>query len=356
MFPRYPLAAVLVSAAVALAAQCPDGIVVHDGGYRSPRGFLGFAPEHVDPDAAPLSLVVFLHGYGGINPLNYGAWLRAIVEDGAVVVYPRYQRNLLVPGSRRFADHAAEAVRAGVAWAADLGVAVDTSRLVYVGHSYGGAISANLMARERELGLPPAAGAVLAAPGTSRLRGSRLDDYSAISPTSQVLIVSHGGDYVVGDEFAHLLYATLPASAKTAWWRQAADGHPDTTLALALGEGHNEAYALDHGFDTGYRNYTTRKALRIGRVDPVDTLVYWPLTTQLLAATRRDAVHPALARTDGPRAYGMGTWPDGTPRHPLELVRRDSLPSATSRPGAAEPARATPAEATTRKGSGRGRR
>ena len=353
MFPRYPLAALLVSAALALTAQRPDGIAVHDGRYGSPRGFLGFAPDRPDA-AAPLSLVVFLHGYGGINPLNYGAWLREIVEAGAAVVYPRYQRNLLVPGSRRFADHAAEAVRAGVAWAAGLDVAVDTSRLVYVGHSYGGAIAANLMARERELGLPPAAGAVLAAPGTSRLRGGRLADYSGISPRSQVLIVSHAGDYVVGDEFAELLYTTLPASAKTAWWRQSADGHPDT--ALALGEGHNEAYALDRGFDTGYRNYTTRKALRIGRIDPVDTLVYWPLTTQLLAATRRDTLHPALARAGGPRAYGMGRWADGTPRHPLEIVYRDSLSPPASRPDDPHAAVTAPADATAPGGYGGRRR
>lgn len=328
--------ALAVCLAFLAAAQCPPGISVHDGDYRKTSGFLGFAPAS-PPPGRELSLVVFLHGYGGINPLNYGAWLRNIVEQGAVVVYPRYQRNLLIPGSRRFAANAAEAVRAGVAWAAGLDVPVDTAAIVYVGHSYGGAISANLMARQRELDLPRAVGAVLAAPGTSRLRGSRLDAYDGIDSTAQLLVVSHEGDYVVGDEFCELLQQTVPASAKTAWWHQRADAHPDTTLELRLGENHNEAYALDEGFDTGYRNYTTRKALRIGRIDAVDTLLYWPLTEQLIAAAREGRQHPAFA--GGPADYEMGRWPDGTRRCPVELIAREPDSSEVAQLGL----RATPA-------------
>ena len=319
---RLSLVALAFCLCFTAAAQCPPGIAVHDGAYRSPSGFLGFAPETL-AGAEPLSLVVFLHGYGGINPLNYGAWLREIVAQGAVVLYPRYQRNLLVPGSRRFADHAAEAVAAGVAWASDLDLPVDTSTLVYVGHSYGGAIAANLMARQGDLGLPPAAGAVLAAPGTSRLRGSRLEAYDGVDPAVQLLVVSHGGDYVVGEEFCELLLQTVPDTSRIAWWRQAADAHPDTSAHERLGDNHNEAYAIDMGFDTGYRNYTTRKALRVGRTDAVDTLLYWPLTVELIRAARDGREHPALVA--GPAPYAMGAWPDGTPRTPLACVRPDSL-------------------------------
>ena len=184
--------------------------------------------------------------------------------------------------------------------------------------------------RERELGLPPAAGALLAAPGTSRLSGSRLEDYGGISPAASLYAVSHAGDYVVGEEFADLLFGTLPPEARALWWRQRADAAADTTLAEAIGEGHNEAYALDATFDTGYRNYTTRKALRIGRVGPIDTLLYWPLTDQLLAEARGDDTVTAIAE---PHDYPMGVWSDGTLRRPLLVVPRDSL--ATLRRGVA---------------------
>lgn len=319
------LASLLCVLALVSAAQSPPGIRVHDGHYGRTDGFLGFAPADGHP-ADTLALVVFVHGYGGINPLNYGAWLRHLVEEGAAVVYPRYQRNLWRPRSKKFAANVAEAVRAGRAWAATLAQPVDTSRVVYVGHSYGGAIAAYLMAREEQLDLPRAYGALLAAPGTSRLSGSRLDDYGDVDPEARVVIVSHEGDYVVGDEFPELLYETLPASAKTAWYRQATDAHPDTALGLALGQNHNEAYALDPGFDTGYRNYTTRKALRIGRTDAIDTLLYWPLATELVRGLR------GRARADYSLAaeLDMGTWPDGTPRRRLPVVRREPLAPAES--------------------------
>src|SRR5918998_2378245 len=54
-----------------------------------------FDPDSPKPRTAPV--IVFLHGWGGMNPLYYGAWLDHLVKRGNIVIYPRYQANLLTP-------------------------------------------------------------------------------------------------------------------------------------------------------------------------------------------------------------------------------------------------------------------
>jgi acetyl esterase/lipase len=53
-----------------------------------------FEPDAPKP-AAAAPVVVFLHGWGGMNPLYYGAWIDHLVKRGNIVIYPRYQASLL---------------------------------------------------------------------------------------------------------------------------------------------------------------------------------------------------------------------------------------------------------------------
>ena len=295
------------------------------GDYADARDCYVLAP------AAPrdtLGLVVFIHGYGALNPLNYGAWLQEVLDCGNAVILPRYQRNLIVPGTRRFVANAVAGIRRGLDLIGASGLPVDTSRVVYVGHSYGGALSAHLLARGTDYGLPPAYGALLAAPGTSRFRGARLDDYGEIAPGTQLAIVAHAGDRIVGDELAQLVYATAGPDVPRILVEQDSLAHADA----ALGQGHNECYGVDLRFDTGYRNYTTRKALRVGRVDANDRDLYWPLTHALLRGFRQNAAAEWPLLSDGRLYYGR--WPDGSVREPLPVrqVRRPASRAAASTP------------------------
>src|SRR5678815_3067394 len=54
-----------------------------------------FEPDTPRPRTAPV--IIFLHGWGGMNPLYYGAWVDHLVRRGNIVVYPRYQSGLLTP-------------------------------------------------------------------------------------------------------------------------------------------------------------------------------------------------------------------------------------------------------------------
>src|SRR5215204_4524588 len=70
-----------------------------------------FEPDSPKPRTAPV--IVFFHGWGGMNPLYYGAWLDHLVKRGNIVIYPRYQSNLLTPISD-FLPNTLQAVKEAV--------------------------------------------------------------------------------------------------------------------------------------------------------------------------------------------------------------------------------------------------
>ncbi len=324
-FTTFFLSVLLFCACQSIQAQTLDtlpGGIVRYADYDSPEGFYIFYPA-IEGDVYSrdsLGLVIFTHGYGSLNPLNYAAWLRHIVEQRQVVIYPRYQRNLFWPLARAFAKTHHDAVTAALSYLDTAGIAVQTQAPIYVGHSYGGTLTAYALAKQDSLGYRPAFGAVLAAPGTSRMKGSRLASYAGIDPAAQVIIVSHEKDLVVGDEFAKLVHSTTPAGSQNLWLAQG----PQTNGDVTLGASHNESFALDETFDTGYRNYTTRKALRIGRTDAVDRDLYWLLVDQMIAARRTGTPHPAFYNQLD--EYAFGKWDNGIPRENLVAHYRGRAP------------------------------
>lgn len=295
-----------------------EGGIIRWDAYSAPDGFYAFWPAGQDLDGAyseqdSLGLVIFTHGYGALNPLNYGSWLRHIVEQGNVVIYPRYQRNLVMPSSKAFAKTVVTGITDAYRWLDNAGLPVRLERPIYVGHSYGGTLTAYILATETERDLPPAYAALLAAPGTSRLKGSRLANYASINPMTPIVIVSHEGDVTVGDEFAELVFATSADSAKIVWIHQSGEDHG----IASLGQGHNECYALDEAFDTGYRNYTTRRALRIGCENAIDLELYWAILDEMLEARRKNEI-PRIIMLESSE-FAFGNWEDGKPRQALPL-------------------------------------
>jgi len=312
---------VLISAS--LAAQkskfnlAPSGIEVYDQ-YKKATGFFLFLPDAVS-EGDTLGLVVFLHGFGGINPVNYGAWLREIIEDGNAIIYPRYQRSIYLTSPKKFAHNAAKGIRGGLDLIVQKALAVDVSNITYVGHSYGGTLSAYMMAKEDSLGFPRAFAGLLAAPGTNRFEGSRLPEYSSIKPDVQLVTITHEGDYTTGTEFAELVHQTAYRTSNRIWIRQA----EQSIDSFSIGQGHNECYALDMGFDTGYRNYNSRKAIRIGCTDVIDRNLYWPLSLELAASAKTHKVIGILSEELS--AYEFGLAPNGTPLEALPVLYGEPL-------------------------------
>lgn len=277
-------------------------------------GYWLFEPAAPKPDSA--HVVVFLHGYGAIDPAIYGSWIRHLVRQGNIVVFPRYQKNIWSPSPKHFADHAARAIRDALA---EMGrgehVRPITSQLSFAGHSYGGVISAHLAARHEELQIPPPQAVMLCAPGSGPMKGGVLDSYASIPADTRLLVIVHEGDRVVGDEFGVQVFETAVNTPHRNLIRQYEDNHGEPRIY----DGHNHAYALDSTFYAGIKNVSYRRALKSAKTDAMDYYGYWKLFDALLSCTR-SGQFCEYAFGDTPEQRYLGEWSDGQPIRELVVI------------------------------------
>lgn len=325
-----------------------------------------FLPRDPVPKEAPV--VVFLHGWGGMKPGVYGAWIRHLVRRGNIVIYPRYQASLRdKPGD--MTTHAYETVRN--AWKSlleDKEIQPRKDKIAYVGHSLGGILTANFLARSAALGLPPAGAALMVEPSNGEPMIKRADRVMKIEDVSRApadaLVVAMVGDsdklaaefaakkimgalaqiphdnknYLVvhSDSTAGLvadhLSPTCPDASITDEHEDAAD---DDDLIDLLGETNNESAAGDR---PARREGPLRKRLEERRAqksggagargnrkpvtDALDWYAYWKVCDGLLDAcysgTNREY---ALGR--GPEVRNMGKTADG---HVVSEIEVRDLP------------------------------
>lgn len=295
-------------------AQYLHGEVEFSDFARRPDGFWLFEPAAPIPDRAPV--VVFHHGYGAINPMIYGAWIRHLVRQGNIVIYPRYQKNLLFPGSKHFVPNAVKGIKSALRLLSEEEgrIRPDTNAFFMAGHSYGGAITANIAARYEELGLPQPKGVVLCAPGTGPLKGGLLETYEGINPKTRLGIMVSVNDYVVGEELGRKIYETATQAPFRFLTRQ----FPDEHGAPELTAGHNECYALDAELDGGVDNLSLRRAQRVAQENAADYFGFWKMLDAMMACELR-GTHCELAKGCGAEAAYMGQWSDDHPVQPLEV-------------------------------------
>jgi len=282
-------------------------------------GFWLFEPASPRPDSAPV--VVFTHGYGAINPMVYGGWIRHLVRRGAVVIFPRYQQNLLVPGAGKFAENVATGIRQGLdtLMYGPGRVRPDTSQMLFIGHSYGGAISAFLGVHYADYQLPQPKALLLCAPGTGPLTATRLDSYEGLPADLQLVIVSSTEDRVVTEDFQYRIFETAVQTPQRVFIRQFADPYGAPVISAQ----HNECYSLDEAFDSGLRNGTVQRGLVNAKTDAVDYFGYWKLGDALLAQLQHN---PAAidSMVDTTWIQSLGVWSDGTPIRSLEVTLPES--------------------------------
>ena len=276
-------------------------------------GYWLFEPMGPKPDSA--NLIVFIHGYGGYNPMIYGQWIRHLVRKGNIVVYPRYQKNIFWPRPKKFSENVSQAIRDALAEMENDGhVKPVTSNMAMVGHSYGGGVSGQFAINFLEHNIPKPKVVMLCAPGTGKLKGGRLESYADMPGDISLLIVTHENDWVVGDEFAQKVFKEATSVEK----RNLLHHRPDDHGLPAFRADHNQSYSLDLAFDNGARNYTSKKALRVSTLDAVDFNGYWKLFDAMLDCNRTGAnCETAFGGT--PAQLSLGQWSDGTPVRPFEV-------------------------------------
>jgi len=290
-------------------------VSVYDGATRA-DGFWLYEPESPRPESAPV--VVFLHGYGAYNPMAYGKWIKHLVAKGHIVIFPRYQKNLVWPRPSGFPDNAAKGIRDAIALLqrSDNHVKPDLSKVTYIGHSYGGVTAAHLGVNWEKYRIPKPDAMLLAEPGSGPFNGARLKDYSGLPDDLNLLVVVGEDDYVVGTAFGLLVFNTAVNTPNRNFIVQRRD--IDYSRRKGILATHSEPYCYDLDFDTGVRNYTAQRVFQTSRLNEVDFNCYWKLADALIEYTRHGR-HGDVAFGATPRQRFMGFWPDGRLIRPLDV-------------------------------------
>ncbi len=287
--------------------------IIQEGFAKESNGFWLFYPEN--PEDIALNVVVFVHGYGAINSEVYGSWIEHLVKSGNIVIYPRYQKNLMVPSPGKFAPNAAKGIQDALAYLNKKQFNFDEHSLSLVGHSYGGVICSNLAAQYQHFGIPKPVALLLCSPGTGPFSGGILKDYTGMPDDLKFVIMVSTRDRTVGDKFGKMVYA----NAKNVVDRNLILQHPDSDGSWYITAGHNESYAFNKDFDNGYHNYSSKRASKISKVDAVDKFGYWKIFDALMDCGRNGKnCKSALGNTK--EQCHMGFWPGGKPIKPLEVI------------------------------------
>ncbi|RMG79901.1 MAG: alpha/beta fold hydrolase, partial [Bacteroidetes bacterium] len=276
-------------------------------------GYWLFEPRCPQPDSA--RVVVFIHGYGAYNPMVYGKWIAHLVRKGNIVIFPRYQAHLLYPLPNAFADYVAKGIRSALDELKKAGhVRPIFEPLAVVGHSFGGAIAADLTIHYKKYGIPAPKAVFLCAPGTGFVSMGRLSTYAGMPPDVQLLIMVSEDDYVVGDELGVQIFKEATRTPNRNLIRQ----FRDRSQSPGISAWHNESYSLDETFDAGFRNRTINRALWMASLDAVDFYGYWKFFDALLECSR-SGTWCEYAFGNTPEQRFAGHWPDGTPIKAFEI-------------------------------------
>jgi len=118
-----------------------------------------------DGDAKHLPLIVFLHGWQGISPKNYGAFIDHLVRRGSVVIFPVYQTDANTP-PQSITSTAAKSVGAMIKRLnKQYPNMIDEKKTLYYGYSMGASIAINFAMRPDKYKLPKPLALLLTAPG-----------------------------------------------------------------------------------------------------------------------------------------------------------------------------------------------
>lgn len=252
----------------------PHREVIFTDSAQAAGGFWIFEPAGPRPDSA--ALVVFLHGFGDFNPMIYGQWFRHLARKGNVVVVPRYQTGLWDPKRSEFTGTAAHAIRKALQYLdQNSEIRLKAERPVFIGHSYGGVLAANMAIQYRELGVPKPAAIMLCQPGTNVLTGGRLPEYQGFPDDLKLLVIVSQNDPVVGRRFGKMIYNAASNVASRDLLLMRSDPRLET--------GHSACYAVDLTFDNGVRTFSARNALSRPTVDAADFDVLWKLADGLIS-------------------------------------------------------------------------
>jgi dienelactone hydrolase len=306
-----------------------------------------FEPDAPKPAAAPV--VVLLHGWGGMNPLYYGAWIDHLVKRGNIVIYPRYQGSLLTP-IKEFTPNTLQAIKAAIeTLQTEPGhVKADLNKFATVGHSVGGLLAASVAALAKESGLPQVRAVMSVEPGiTEAPINIPLADLEKIPAETLLLAVAGDQDTLVRDVDAKRVYyeSTRVPAANKDYVTMVSDTHgtPSLQASHRAPTAHSKDYDSGEGFSAGPAESSgssdragglpTRRAdgpqtgPQLGRRDRLDSMMVnaldfygtWKLFDALCDAAF-NGKNREFALGNTPQQRFMGVWSDGVPVKELKIT------------------------------------
>jgi len=281
--------------------------------------------EPADPVPTSAPVVAFLHGYGGTNPKAYGAWIKHLVLRGNIVIFPIYQTSLA--NADQYTDDAITAIQSALTLLGGGGhVQPELDHFALAGHSLGGVLVANIAALANSRGLPTPKCILSAHPGDANatvpvLQSIKTGDYSSIPSATLFLGIVGNDDSVVGTDEAISIFDALTGVAADN--KQVLEFFTDTYGEPDLEANHGAPLASDAEFDSG-DSLSGSPSSAVGVESPgpdaFDFFGYWKLLDALMTASFF-GVDRDVALGGGPAELGLGTWSDGTPVHPAEIIR-----------------------------------
>ena len=303
-----------------------------------------FEPDAPKPATAPV--IVLLHGWGGMNPMYYGAWIDHLVKRGNIVIYPRYQASLLTP-IQEFTPNTLAAIKDALSrlQTEPEHIKPDLNKFATVGHSVGGILAANVAALASESGLPRVSAVMSVEPGiTEAPINIPLADLKKIPAETLLLAVAGDQDTLVRDVDAKRVYkesTRVPANNKD-YVTLVSDSHGTPALQAS----HRAPTAHDKDYDSGDgigggpaeaingtgdragglptrridgQQRDRRERLETMMVNALDFYGTWKLFDGLTdAAFYGKNREYALGNT--PQQRFMGVWSDGVPVKELKIT------------------------------------
>ncbi|HET6372418.1 MAG TPA: alpha/beta hydrolase, partial [Candidatus Polarisedimenticolia bacterium] len=282
-------------------------------------GYWLFLPDDPTPKEAPV--VLFLHGWRGTNPHDYGGWIDHIVRRGNIVIYPIYESGSFSEEPEKMMESAIKSTKAAIESLKKSGsVKPQLDQFAIVGHSLGGGLTAQIAARAEKAGLPVPKALMPSQPGWRGGDTIPVDKLSQIPATALVLVV-------VGDEdqfgktrqgkpiFAalghipkdHKRYVIIPTDNH---------GNPpllaDHSSPLSPRDDYGKALTSDQ--ERRRKTVGAITGMREGVVDALDFNGYWKLFDSLCDAAFAGRTIDAVIGS--PEQLSLGKWSDGTPVKP----------------------------------------
>lgn len=238
--------------------------------YGKDDGYYVFFPKEQEKEIR--SVVFFVHGYGALNPMIFGEWLEHLIKNGNIVIYPRYQKNLISPATTKFTPNAAEALKGALKDIKGAGIQLESLPLVFFGHSFGGVIVSNLAAQADEYDVPTPDVVMVAEGGTGPFTGALIEDYGVIPSDIPFLVTVGDNDWTVGSYFGERLFKEVPKDNDLVLLHQKSfyqEGKWSITAS------HYEPYAMNDWCDNKNYNFTFKRAQQVAKTDVLDEEGYW---------------------------------------------------------------------------------